>query len=299
MAGGPWRGYSEVSTSGDTVTLKRFQGAPVPPDYYTPDWLKAHAREIALAAVLDVETSGLNPDEDKIIEIGITLFKYHRETGEYLAEQETYSGLQDPGFPLSAEIKALTGLTDEALKGERIDWLAVERLLAVAEVVIAHNAGFDRGFVEKCVPAVAGGKLWACSLKQIDWPGKGFGVQKLEILGLYHGFFTDSHRALNDAQALLHLIQMRDADTGAPYLKELLTNARRPFVKLSALYSPFESKDILKQRRYRWDPTQKTWYKQIYQDALPAELKWLESMVYKGPFRGRTDEIPLTENFRS
>jgi DNA polymerase-3 subunit epsilon len=249
--------------------------------------------------VLDVETSGLSAADDSVIEIGLSVFKYNRSTYEYLGVHETYSALQDPGVPLSAEITALTGLTDEAVRGQRIDWLTVERLIASAEIVIAHNAGFDRGFVEKYLPAVASRKLWACSLKQVDWTTKGFSGQKLEVLSIFHGFFTDSHRALSDAHALLYLLQMRDPTAeNSPYLRELIANAHRPFVKLSALYSPFETKDQLKQRRYRWDPQQKTWFKQIYQDAVQEELAWLEREIYKGPFRGRCEDIPLTENFR-
>jgi DNA polymerase-3 subunit epsilon len=200
--------------------------------------------------------------------------------------------------PLSQEITELTGLTDADLVNQRVDWLAVERLIALSEVIVAHNATFDRAFIEKYVPLSAA-KLWACSLRQIDWPAKGFGVQKLDILSIFHGFFTDAHRALNDANALLNLLRMQDTGSHAPYLKELLTNAHRPFVKVTALYSPFETKDLLKQRRYRWDPAQKAWYKHLYKDALTAEVEWLESSIYQGAFRGRCEDIPVTENFRS
>jgi DNA polymerase III subunit epsilon len=293
----PWRGQSGISDDGEVITLQRFRGAPPSPAYFTPEWARDHASEIALAMVLDVETSGLSPTDDAVIEIGLSVFQYHRVTGEYLAVSQTYSGLQDPGAPLSQEIIELTGLTDADLKGQRIDWLAVERLLALSEVIIAHNATFDRAFIEKYVP-MAAGKLWSCSLRQIDWQVKGFGVQKLDILSIFHGFFTDAHRALNDANALLNLLRMKDTVSETPYLKELLANAHRPFVKVTALYSPFETKDLLKQRRYRWDPAQKAWYKHLYKDAFQAEVEWLESSIYQGAFRGRCEEIPVTENFR-
>lgn len=299
MAGSPWRGQCDISSDGATVTLNRFNGTPPSPAYFNSEWAKSNSANIGLAAVLDVETTGLSSADDSVIEIGIVLFKYNRLTSEYLGVQETYSALHDPGVPLSAEITALTGLTDEAVRGKRIDWLSVERILAASEIVIAHNAGFDRVFVEKYLPAVASRKLWACSLKQVDWSAKGYGVQRLEVLSIFHGFFVDSHRALSDANGLLYLLQMHDPLSDAPYLKELIINAKRPFAKISALYSPFESKDLLKQRRYRWDPALKTWFKQIYQDSVPAELAWLEAEIYKGPFRGRCEEIPITENFRS
>jgi DNA polymerase-3 subunit epsilon len=299
MAGSPWRGQCSISSDGKSVTLHRFEGAPPSPAYFNHDWIKSNYEHIGLASVLDVETSGLSASDDSVIEIGISHFKYNRLTAEFLAVHETYSALHDPGVPLSSEITALTGLTDEAVRGKRIDWLSVERIIAASDFIIAHNAGFDRAFIEKYTPAVASKKLWACSLKQIDWSAKGFGAQKLEVLGIFHGFFIDSHRALSDANGLLYLLQMQDPTQGhTPYLKELIANAHRPFAKISAFNSPFETKDLLKQRRYRWDPAQKTWFKQIYQDDVEVELAWLESTIYKGPFRGRCDAIPLTENFR-
>ena len=43
-----------------------------------------------VAAVVDVETTGINPDRDKIIELGICLFEYERQTGRI------YRELMDP-----------------------------------------------------------------------------------------------------------------------------------------------------------------------------------------------------------
>src|SRR5207253_3682582 len=45
-------------------------------EYHPPDEIPKF-----VAAVVDVETTGINPESDKIIELGICLFEYHRETG--------------------------------------------------------------------------------------------------------------------------------------------------------------------------------------------------------------------------
>lgn len=290
-----WIGLSE---DGDTVVLQKFKTFPAAPSYATPDWMTTNAAKVGLAAVVDVETNGLSPTDDDVIEIGMTLFRFNRENGDFLGVEEAYTALHDPGRPLPREIEELTGLTDEMLKGQTIDWTRVESLLGRAEVVIAHNAAFDRAFIEKNVPA-ASQNLWGCSLKQIDWSAKGFNVQKLDILAIYHGFFTDAHRALNDVNALVNLLIKKDPATGETYLAELLLNAKRPFVKLVAVGSPFESKDLLKRRRYKWDPAQRAWYKFLYKDEIQAEIRWLETSVYLGAFRGQTAEIPVTENFRN
>ena len=56
--------------------------------------------------------------------------------------------------------------------GHVIDPAEVEAFAQDAVLVIAHNAGFDRRFVEKLAPGFAL-KGWACSQSQIDWAGEG------------------------------------------------------------------------------------------------------------------------------
>ena len=248
--------------------------------------------------VLDVETTGLDRNEDKVIEIGLREFEFNRLTGEVILLGEAYNGLQDPGQPLSAEITALTGIDDSMVAGQAIDWQWVQEAIARSQVIIAHNATFDRPFIERAV-TVAQPKVWACSLKQIDWKSKGYPSSKLEFLCVYHGFFTGAHRALNDADALLRLLSITDVLTGRPYLNEMISNARRPLVKVAANGAPFETKDILRMRGYSWDKSNRYWHRAVYKDDLTQEVSWLESQVYLGVFAGSTREIPISENFKA
>ncbi len=290
-----WIGKSE---DGETITLRRLHLSHFAfPAYFSPEWESAHADLIRTAAVLDVETSGLRVESSRIIEIGIRTFLFNRSTGEILRFHQEYSSFQDPGSPLSEEVKKITGITDEMVRGKSIDWARVDALLESSQIIIAHNAAFDRPFVDlhsKSSPT----RIWGCSLKQIDWTGKGFPAQKLDLLSLFHGFFTDSHRALNDADALLFLLAKKDQDSGAPYLLELLGRAKKPSFQIHALSSPFDSKDLLKARSYRWDSNARTWWKEIEAEDLASETEWLENNVYLGPFRGKTLEIPATDHFK-
>jgi DNA polymerase-3 subunit epsilon len=278
------------SADGETVTLKRFGGrfrlAPEP-----------DKDKIRRAIALDVETTGLNRKSDRIIEIGIRSFQFNRATGELVTVGPVYEGLQDPGEPLSDDIKRLTGLTDDMLRGKAIDWKAVASLLDDASLVIAHNASFDRPFIERMTKASAE-KVWGCSLKQVGWRTKGFTSSKLEVLSIYHGFFTDAHRALADADALIHLLSHEDHVTRRPYFHELLATARRPLSLVIATNSPFETKDALKERGYSWDNNERVWKRHVFRDDVAAEVAWMESAVYKGDFRGRVVEIPLHDNFK-
>ena len=61
-------------------------------------------------------------------------------------------------------------------------------------VVIAHNAAFDRGFVEARLPFFQK-KAWGCSYAQMPWKVEGFGSASLEFLAYKFGFyFTDSKK---------------------------------------------------------------------------------------------------------
>lgn len=286
------------SVDGATVILRKFTGDFKGASYATPEWLAAHADRVRIGAVIDVETTGLNKKSDVVIEIGVRQFLFNKITGELLKAGDSYSAFQDPGRPLSDEIKRLTGLNDEMLKGHTIDWNKVDRLLAESNIIIAHNASFDRPFIERN-STVSPTKSWGCSVKQVDWTSKGYPSQKLEILSIFHGYFVDAHRALHDADALLHLLSHADAQSRKPYLDELLRNARRPLVKVVASHAPFESKDFLKERGYSWDTTGRVWHKMIFKETLETEVAWMESIVYNGTFRGSTVEIAIVDNFKS
>lgn len=287
------------SADGKTVTLKRLEGCPISiPSYATSEWMKENHDLIRIGTALDVETTGLNQAEDTIIEIGLRQFAFNKNSGEVLALGKSYCSFQDPGRPLSPLITEITGITNEMISGKEIDWNAVNCMLEQSHLLIAHNARFDRPFIDKN-SKISNEKIWACSLKQINWSAKGFTTSKLEVLNIYHGFFTDSHRAINDVDALLYLISHKEDSCDKPYLFELLNNARRPMTHIIASSAPFDSKEHLKGRGYSWDNINRFWAKIIFKDEVTDEVNWLEERVYCGPFGGMTREISLSDNFKS
>jgi DNA polymerase-3 subunit epsilon len=118
-------------------------------EYHPPD-----NNHKLVAAVVDVETTGINPDRDKIIELGICLFEYDRQSGRIYKVLGSWEWLEDPGLPIPAEITKITGITDTMVAGHRIDD-AVDDLLSRVVLVIAHHADFDRRFLERRLPAFA------------------------------------------------------------------------------------------------------------------------------------------------
>jgi DNA polymerase-3 subunit epsilon len=168
------------------------------------------------------------------------------------------------------------------LRGQRLDEAEVLRLLDGVDLVVAHNAGFDRPFVEARLPQFAS-LNWACSFADIDWRQEGRGSAKLTSLAYDLGFFYDAHRAEMDCHALLAVLMASLQTTQASGLLRLIESARTPNFRLQATNAPFDAKDALKARGYRWDGTQKVWHTRLTDEAaLLLECEWLKSTVYAG-----------------
>lgn len=97
---------------------------------------------------VDVETTGLNPSIDRIIEIGATRF-VRQEKGNYIAE-ESFQCFVNPHVRLSSKIQELTQITNEMIEQEGLEPReAIEKLADFVKdsVLCAHNALFDLGFL--------------------------------------------------------------------------------------------------------------------------------------------------------
>lgn len=223
--------------------------------------------------IVDVETTGLNAKTDSIIEIGTVLFAVSA-SGEP-AIQSMYGGLEDPGGPLSPEIIALTGITDDILAGQSIDWQMVNSMFARASIVIAHNAAFDRGFITGHPKFTGQDCHWACSVQHIDWQAKGFKSRALNYLAADHGFVNPfAHRAVFDCATTFRLV--------APHLGELIEKSYQKRYLIQAFDAPFETKELLKKRQYRWNAKEKVWQRQLLEGQLQGEREFLAAEVYGG-----------------
>jgi DNA polymerase III subunit epsilon len=206
-----------------------------------------------VAAVVDVETTGINPDRDKIIELGVRLFEYDRVNGRVYRVLGSWEWFEDPGISIPAEITKITGITYEMVAGHYIDDRAVNDLLDRVVLVIAHNADFDRRFLEKRLPGFST-KHWACSRFDIDWKAEGIRSSALEFVACSLGYFHDSHRASSDCRATVHALAQRLPGSGRLAFQVLLEQARQPTWRLWARDAAIEKKDLLKARGYSWSP---------------------------------------------
>lgn len=232
--------------------------------------------DTVVGVVVDVETTGIG-DDDVIIELALRRFRADPE-GVIVKIDRPYAWLEDPGRDLPEDIVRLTGLTDAEIAGKVIDDAAAIRLLRSADFVCAHNAAFDRGHVERRLPA-ATGLNWTCSCNDIDWRASGFDGRSLGWLLAQVGFFHGAHRAGDDVDAVIALLQTR-LPAGWTALAEMLERARAPSWRFRAIGAAFEVKEKLRLRGYRWDGTARSWWREVPDTQRVEEEWWLAGHVY-------------------
>ncbi|MDT8387322.1 MAG: 3'-5' exonuclease [Thiogranum sp.] len=262
-----------LTATGNYKVIRRLE----PVAYYHED----AAVEKKIGLYLDTEATGMELGVDRIIELAMVPFEYDAE-GRLYRILPAFNAFQDPGMPIPPFITGITGITDEMVAGHSIDLDQVAAVLEGVSIIIAHNARFDRPFVET-LHAGFESIPWACSIADINWNAEGFEGVKLEYLAYKHGFFYEGHRATVDCMAGIELLSQR-LPSGDLALKRLLDSAGRTDVRLWAERAPFEMKDRLRLRGYRWSPggdgARKAWYRDLPEDQVDEELLFLNREVY-------------------
>jgi len=276
--------------SEDIITLTKLN-SPMPEILLTD-------KESMSIAFLDTETTGFDLRNDKIIELAIKVVQFEQSTGKIININQIYESFNDPCEDIGQEITLLTGIDSAMVEGHSINWVLVDKLLENTNLIVSHNAGFDRAFIDR-YSSVSQNKIWSCSINDINWLERGFSSSKQELLCYWHGFYFDAHRAMNDVDALINLITHKSYKKNKPII-ELIQNSNKPDYLIFAEnfnYNP-QKKDILKANKYKWNPEQKLWYKKINIDNLETEKNWLTSIIYNRNFEGRIKKINLADKYK-
>ena len=251
------------------------------------------------AIYLDLETTGLNPDVDEIIEIGMVPFTYDVQ-GQMFSVGEPFSMLREPSIPINPEVTKINNITNNMVRGKIIDPNEVFHFARKSDLIIAHNASFDRVFLEKFSPEFSE-KPWACSMSQIAWKEEGFDGNRLSHIAAGLGFFYDAHRAVEDCLAGIEVLSRVLPVSGELAMFQLLSTARKPTQRIWAVGAPFDFKDVLKARGYRWndgtDGRHKAWYFDVAVEYYDEECRFLEDEVYQRKINLPVTKITARERF--
>ncbi len=148
---------------------------------------------------LDIETTGLDPQRDAILEIGIVRFSGHRVEAEY-------SQLINPGRPIPPLITQLTGINNEMVRNAPPIKAVLQDVsnFIGSDPVVGHNVQFDLSFMRKQNILKFNQSVDTYELAAIALPSNS--RYNLGTLGQTLGILIpNSHRALDDAR-LAHAV---------------------------------------------------------------------------------------------
>lgn len=214
-------GASKPQSSFASASLPRDRSLPMSDAALLAFDAGAAWREMPFVAV-DVETTGLDTEECRVIEVGIVRF----ERGQ---PAERWGMLLDPGVPIPEKVVEVTGITDEMVAGKSkfkdVKWLIRSRIQD--RLFVAYNSDFDHRVLEReferCgltmprVP-VLDPLVWARRMMpSADSHRLGNVCRKLGV------DLDNAHRAEHDAEATGRLT-LKMADKMAPTLGMLLSD---------------------------------------------------------------------------
>lgn len=147
---------------------------------------------------IDLETTGLHPYSDRIIQLSAVRYINRRET-------DSFNQIINPGIPIPPEASNINGITDEMVYGKpqiRDIGKSYFEFVERSPYVIGYNVKFDLGFLS----AFSGydvSSVWnwidVLSLVREAIPGKE--NYKLETISNYIHYNTQFHNSLNDCRA--------------------------------------------------------------------------------------------------
>ncbi len=154
----------------------------------------------------DLETTGLSPKKDKIIEFGAVRFQAGRA-------RERFSTFVNPGRSIPPRIQQLTGIRPTDVADAPQFQTLIPEILAFlggsADAVVAHSAGFDVSFLRAAGVKINTPVIDTHELATILLPGQ-FSYSLGELCRALEISLPTAHRAGHDAEAtaelLLHLL---------------------------------------------------------------------------------------------
>ena len=216
---------------------------------------------IETVTFLDTETDSLDPTTGRIVEVAAVHWSVQSacvlSAFSLLVQAPSNSASSVNRIPTAA-LRYGVPLPD-AIN-------VLQSLVNRSGIAIAHNAQFDRSFIEAACPTFSA--KWICSLTDLTFPVPS-SSQSLIAIALAHDVgVVQAHRALADCFLLARLFE-RVTELGYD-VPLMLAQGLRPKVEVQALVS-YEDRDQAKSRKFRWNEDgTKRWLRRMPLEDIAA-----------------------------
>lgn len=223
----------------------------------------------------DIETTGFDPDKDRIIELGYAL--YDTTLSQVILAESIF--LNKASFPVSSEQARMAhGISEEVLlefgqePSTALFKFGQNILTWKVSVLVGHNSkNFDLPFLIKEYKKEYLDPSHLEKMDHIDTRvdlifEKEPDSRKLKYMAADAGFLqTEQHRAMFDAITCLKVLLKHDVD-------KVLAYSKIPFKTVEAVVT-YDQRELAKGRGYQWQPQQKKWTKTLKETEVEAERK--------------------------
>lgn len=206
--------------------------------------------------IVDVETTGLDPKTDCVIEVAACLWSVTHNSAIATMAMLLPPTKANGAFPVN-------GISDAQLRDDAANsiliamdegplWSAFKN----AEAVLAHNAAFDRQFLGSwSLPQLP----WICSKEDVVWPGVAIGQSLINTALAMGVAVVEAHRALADVELLRRMLQKCHDPA---MLEAALQRSQLPKIRYVAKDS-YEQNSIAKKAGFYWDPERREWFRRM------------------------------------
>jgi DNA polymerase-3 subunit epsilon len=217
--------------------------------------------------ILDTETTGLDSSKDKTVEVAAVL--YNIPSRSILAQASTLLFCEENKaeeinhIPLEA-LKVIPPTVEGSSLGMIIS------MIMEADAIVAHNAEFDKKFVQLVPPLqmLCRDARWICTRNDVVWPLRKGASLSLTSICIDLGVpVVNAHRALADCLLLVAAMEKM------PDIDHFLDKSGADRQTYYAIIS-FEQRQLAKDHGFLWDNIKKQWHAKLtYEEALYLPFK--------------------------
>lgn len=229
--------------------------------------------------VIDIETTGLDVNSHELIGLAAMLVEVQKPTGCLIRVLERYDGLHEPAQELSSWAAGIVGYDRSALVGQRFDLQRINEMVQACDLVVAHNAYFDRAFVERVIPAFHS-RPWVCSLHDIDWWDlQAQEAALVEKLALRLGHEMDSFMPMPTVEAMVHVLSSPLPVTKETGFSALIAASKGPFIKFVIPESEKKLKTVMLEYSIEYSEQDRAWSTVLWHEEALAFQDTLVDMA--------------------